>query len=85
MSQTLTKDLSWASAGELTAALAAGQASSVALTEAAIARIEARDGPINAVVVRDFDEALAQLFVLLVEAAKLYDNLVEEVINLEAQ
>ncbi len=60
MSQTLTKDLSWASAGELTAALAAGQASSVALTEAAIARIEARDGPINAVVVRDFDEALAQ-------------------------
>lgn len=60
MSQTLTKDLSWASAGELTQALAAGQATSVALTEAAIARIEARDGPINAVVVRDFDEALAQ-------------------------
>ena len=60
MSQTLTKDLSWASAGELTKALAGGQTSAVELTEAAIARIEARDGPINAVVVRDFDEALAQ-------------------------
>lgn len=60
MSQTLTKDLNWASAGELTKALAAGQASAVELTQAAIARIEARDGPINAVVVRDFDEALAQ-------------------------
>ena len=60
MSQTLTKDLSWASAGELTRALAAGQASAVELTEAAITRIEARDGPINAVVVRDFTEARAQ-------------------------
>ncbi|MES2342968.1 MAG: amidase family protein [Pseudomonadota bacterium] len=57
MSQTLTKDLAWASAGELSRALAAGQVSAVELTQAAITRIEARDGPINAVVVRDFEEA----------------------------
>lgn len=57
MSETLTDDLAWASAGEVSRALAAGQVSAVDLTEAAIARIEARDGPINAVVVRDFDEA----------------------------
>ncbi|WP_340646585.1 amidase family protein [Phenylobacterium sp.] len=57
MSETLTTDLSWASAGELGAAMGAGRASAVDLTEAAIARIEARDGPINAVVVRDFAEA----------------------------
>lgn len=56
---TQAKDLAWASAGELARALVAGQVSAVALTEAAIARIEARDGPINAVVVRDFDEARA--------------------------
>ena len=60
VSETLTKDLSWASAGELTQALAAGQVSAVELTDAAIARIEARDGPINAVVVRDFDDARLQ-------------------------
>ena len=60
MSETLTKDLESASAGELAKALAAGQASAVEVTEAAIARIEARDGPINAVVVRDFDRARAQ-------------------------
>ncbi len=44
-------------AGELVAALAARTVSSRELTEAAIARIEALDGRINAVVVRDFDRA----------------------------
>ena len=59
MSETLAEDLSEASAGALAAAVAAGRASALELCEAAIARIEARDGPINAVVVRDFDRARA--------------------------
>jgi amidase len=42
------------------AAIRRGQTSAVAETEAAIARIEAGDGPINAVVVRDFDRARDQ-------------------------
>jgi amidase len=46
-----------ATAGELAAALAARQVSAVELFEAAVATIEARDGPINAIVVRDFDRA----------------------------
>ncbi|MCM8730204.1 amidase family protein [Hephaestia sp. MAHUQ-44] len=41
------------------AAIRAGQSSALAETEAAIARIEAGDGEINAVVVRDFDRARA--------------------------
>ncbi len=41
-------------------ALAAGQVSAVQLCEAAIARIEALDGALNAVVVRDFDRARQQ-------------------------
>jgi amidase len=45
------------SAGEIVAALAAGKASALELTDAAIARIEARDKALNAVVVRDFDRA----------------------------
>lgn len=45
------------SAAALVAALAAGEVSSVALLEAAIARIEAVDGRLNAVVIRDFDRA----------------------------
>jgi amidase len=57
MSETLSRGLADASAGELADALAKGQASALELAEAAIARIEARDGPINAVVVRDFDRA----------------------------
>lgn len=57
MSETLSPDLADASAGELVDALTKGQASALELAEAAIARIEARDGPINAVVVRDFDRA----------------------------
>ena len=60
MSETLTKDLAAASAGELAAAVAAGRVSAVELTDAAIGRIEALDVPINAVVVRDFDRARAQ-------------------------
>ncbi len=44
-------------ATEIAADIAAGKLSALAATEAAIARIEALDGPINAVVVRDFDGA----------------------------
>ena len=50
-------DYSTASAGTMAAALAAREVSSLELFEAAIARIERLDGPINAVVVRDFDRA----------------------------
>src|SRR5208283_4796279 len=47
------------SAGDLVPALAGGQVSSRELVDAAIARIEALDPKINAVVVRDFDRARA--------------------------
>ncbi|MBJ7412339.1 MAG: hypothetical protein JHD15_18520 [Phenylobacterium sp.] len=57
MSETLSLDLLDRTAGEIVAALAAGQASALDLTDAAIARIEDRDRAINAVVVRDFDRA----------------------------
>ncbi|MCM3884574.1 amidase [Frankia sp. R82] len=46
------------SAEELTAALRAGEVTSVELTDEAIARIERDDGVINAVCVPDFDRAL---------------------------
>src|SRR5215467_9675896 len=46
-------------AGELVQALAARQVSSRELVDSAIARIEALDPKINAVVVRDFDRARA--------------------------
>jgi amidase len=52
-----TLDYATASAGSLAKALAARQVSAVELCDEAIAAIEARDGPINAVVVRDFDRA----------------------------
>jgi amidase len=52
--------LATASAKELAAAVRRGTASALEVTEAAIARIEALDGPINAVVVRDFDRARDQ-------------------------
>lgn len=52
-------DLLDRSAGDIAAAIASRQVSAVEVTEAAIARIDARDGPINAVVVRDFDRAIA--------------------------
>ena len=48
-----------ATVGALTAALAAREVSAAELFEAAVARIERLDGPINAVVVRDFDRARA--------------------------
>ena len=57
MSETLNAVSLDASAGELVAALAARRVSALELTDAAIARIEARDVAINAVVVRDFDRA----------------------------
>lgn len=47
------------SAIQTAAAIAAGETSARAEAEAAIARIEAGDGAINAVVVRDFDRARA--------------------------
>jgi amidase len=40
-------------------ALAAGKVSSLELTQDAIARIESHDAPINAICIRDFDNALA--------------------------
>src|SRR5215472_10935552 len=52
-------DPTYRAAGELVEALAKRQASSRELVDAAIARIEALDGKINAVVVRDFDRARA--------------------------
>src|ERR1700761_32270 len=51
-------DWSYKTAVELSAALAAGPVPAVALAEDAIARIEAHDGAVNAVCVRDFDGAL---------------------------
>jgi amidase len=50
-------DLTYATVGELNAALAARSVSASDLTEAAIARIEKVDGKLNAVVVRDFERA----------------------------
>src|SRR5450432_225055 len=50
-------DYPTATAGELVAALADRRIGALELTDVAIARIEAVDGPINAVVVRDFDRA----------------------------
>ncbi|WP_309644074.1 amidase family protein [Phenylobacterium sp.] len=66
MSETLGRDTSHASAGELVEALARRDVSSVELFEAAIARIEDRDGSINAVIIHDFDRAY--------EAAKAADS-----------
>lgn len=48
------------SAIEIAKAIRSGETSALLECEAAIARIEARDGPINAVVVRDFDRARHQ-------------------------
>ncbi|MEO5938048.1 MAG: amidase family protein, partial [Sphingomonas sp.] len=48
------------SAIETAAAIRSGETNALLECEAAIARIEARDGPINAVVVRDFDRARHQ-------------------------
>ncbi|HEY1750360.1 MAG TPA: amidase family protein [Caulobacteraceae bacterium] len=50
-------DYAAATAGQLAKALAARQVSALELCDEAVRTIEARDGPINAVVVRDFDRA----------------------------
>src|SRR6185312_8584842 len=50
-------DYATASAGSLARALAARQVSALELFEEAVRAIEAKDGPINAVVVRDFERA----------------------------
>ncbi|VAV92191.1 Amidase family protein SACE_5032 [hydrothermal vent metagenome] len=47
-------------AAELATDIASGKLTSVEATEAAISRIEALDGPINAIVVRDFESARQQ-------------------------
>jgi amidase len=47
-------------AGALAAAIAERRVSALEATEQAIARIEARDGPIHAVIIRDFDRARDQ-------------------------
>jgi amidase len=52
-------DYATSTATGLVAALAAGKVSAMELFEAAVERIERLDGPINAVVVRDFDRAHA--------------------------
>ena len=57
MSDTMMHDFADAPATALVEAVAEGRVSALELTDAAIARIEARDGAINAVVVRDFDRA----------------------------
>lgn len=57
MSETLNRDLLDLSAGEIVEALATRKVGALELADAAIARIEARDGAINAVVVRDFERA----------------------------
>src|SRR5258708_33524306 len=53
------QDYATATAHSLAAALAARKVSAVELFEAAVERIERLDGPVNAVVVRDFDRAHA--------------------------
>jgi amidase len=57
MSDTLSAVSLDSSARDLVAALAARQVSALELADAAIARIESRDPPLNAVVVRDFERA----------------------------
>jgi len=53
----LSQDLAWASATELAIAIRERRVSAVELTDATIARIEARDPSLNAFVFRAFDEA----------------------------
>ena len=55
------------------AAVRAGETSALAETDAAIARIEARDGALNAVVVRDFDRARAAAAALDARIATGFD------------
>jgi amidase len=58
--QQSNETLGHAGATKLAAAVRTKSVSALELTDAAIARIEALDGPINAVVVRDFDRARDQ-------------------------
>lgn len=58
--QQSNETLANASATELASAVRMRSVSALELADAAIARIEARDGPVNAVVVRDFDRAREQ-------------------------
>ena len=58
--QQSNETLANASATELASAVRAKSVSALELADVAIARIEALDGPINAVVVRDFDRARDQ-------------------------
>jgi amidase len=53
----MRSDFTFATAAELTTAMDAGQVSATELTEAAIARINALDGMINAICVPDFERA----------------------------
>jgi len=57
MPKTHVRDYAAAGAGEMAAALADRTVSALDLFNAAVERIERLDGPINAVVVRDFDRA----------------------------
>jgi amidase len=58
--QQSNEALANASAKDLAEAVRTRSVSALELTDAAVARIEALDGPINAVVVRDFDRARDQ-------------------------
>jgi amidase len=53
----MSNDLHWMSAGQLAAAISAGEVTSCAALEHLVARIERLDGPINAVVQWDLDRA----------------------------
>ena len=66
MADTITQDYETASATALVKAVTAKKVSASELTEAAIARIERLNPPLNAVVVKDYDRARA--------AAKLADE-----------
>src|SRR5271165_6552285 len=57
MTNDVVDDYAASTAGGLAEALANRRIGAVELFEAAVAAIEAKDGPINAVVVRDFDRA----------------------------
>ena len=60
-------------ANALAARIAAGELSPIEAVDAAIARIEALDGPLNAVVVRDFDRARDAAKALDVHDIKFFD------------
>jgi len=67
-------DLSELTAVETADAVRSGKVSALEVCDAAIDRIEATDGPINAVVVRDFDRARAAAKALDADGAKGSDR-----------